>query len=40
LLASLKLPDRLQIVHRDHPVAAVGAALLGRPGDQYLVKGG
>jgi predicted NBD/HSP70 family sugar kinase len=29
-LASLDLASRLQVVPRDHPVAAVGAALLGR----------
>lgn len=30
-LASLRLADRLRVVRQDRPVAAVGAALLGRP---------
>ena len=30
-LASLRLADRLRVVAQDRPVAAVGAALLGRP---------
>ena len=30
-LASLDLAGRLRVVPLDHPVAAVGAALLGRP---------
>ena len=33
-LDSLGLPDRLQVVPADHPVAAVGAALLGTLGGQ------
>ena len=31
-LASLELADRLRVVPADYPVAAVGAALLGRNG--------